>query len=129
MRHLGIDYGEKRIGLALSSEGIAFPHSVIENGANVFAALSGIIEKEKVGAIIVGDTRTLSGLENPVTREADAFARKLEKHVSIPVERIFEARSSIEASRYATRGEEHNDAAAAAVILQRYLDMRGGAID
>ena len=40
-----------------------------------------------------------------------------------------EAMSSIEASRYAEKGNEHDDAAAAAVILQRYLDMRGGAVD
>src|SRR3989344_4784574 len=119
MKYLGIDYGAKRIGLAVS----------VENNANVFGVLSGLVNKEKVGCIIVGDTRTLSGSENPVTPASDTFAEELKTHVGVPVERAIEAMSSIEASRYAEKGNEHDDAAAAAVILQRYLDMRGGAVD
>jgi|SRR3989344_5533874 len=129
MKYLGIDYGAKRIGLAVSVENIAFPHSVIENDADVFGVLSGLVDKEKVGCIIVGDTRTLSGAENPVTPASDTFVEELKTHVGVPVERAMEARSSIEASRYAEKGDEHNDAAAAAVILQRYLDMRVSAVD
>ena len=129
MKYLGIDYGAKRIGLAVSVENIAFPHSVIENGAGVLTGLLAMIEKEKIDGIIVGDTRTVSGAENPVTPAADAFVQELKTHARIPVERAMEAMSSIEASRYAEKGNEHNDAAAAAVILQRYLDMRGSAVD
>jgi putative Holliday junction resolvase len=124
MRYLGIDYGGKRIGLAVSSENIAFPHSVVDNNANTVGIIRQIVEKEKIGGVVVGDTRTISGKENPITRSADAFVEQLKGEITIPVERVFEAMSSIEASRYAEKGDEHNDAAAAAVILQRYLDMR-----
>ena len=129
MRYLGIDYGAKRIGLAVSSEGIAFPRDVIENNSDIFSVLSEIVEKEKIGGIVIGDTRALSGSPNPVTPEADAFASALKERLGVPVERVSEASSSIEASRYAQKGNEHNDASAAAVILQRYLDMRVSTLD
>lgn len=138
MRYLGIDYGAKRIGLAISSEGIAFPREVIHNDAHLLTNIGEIVAKEKISAIVVGDTRSFVGTENPVTKEADAFIAKLRKETHLPVVTAWEAGSSVEASRYAParapraggpEARPHNDSAAAAIILQRYLDMRGSAID
>ncbi|MBI2610604.1 pre-16S rRNA-processing nuclease YqgF [Candidatus Kaiserbacteria bacterium] len=128
MRYLGIDYGTRRIGLSVSSEGIAFPRGVLENSAELLVVLREVITKEKIEAIVVGDTRSFGGGENPVTKDADAFIEKLKKETGLPVAVAREAGSSKEASRFAPEGRPHDDSAAATIILQRYLDMRGDAI-
>jgi putative Holliday junction resolvase len=125
MKYLGIDYGSKRIGCAVSnSEGsIAFPRPTISNDAHLFDTLAKLIADEKIQAIVVGDTRTFSGFDNTVTKEAEKFVERMKKDTGLPVEKAWEAGSSIEASRYAPEGTGHEDGAAAAIILQRYLEM------
>jgi len=126
MRYIGIDYGAQRIGIAVSdADGrIAFPETTIANDGNAIEKIAKLAREKQAMKIIMGDTRSVSGAENPVTAEADRFARKVEKNAGLPVETIFEAWSSIEVSRYAPQGASHDDAAAAAFILQRYLDMK-----
>ena len=128
MRYLGIDYGEKRIGLAVSSEGLAFPRAVLPNDGKLFAALADLISKEKIETIVVGDTRSFGGRKNPITKEAESFIERLKKETGLPVTPAWEAGSSVEASRHAPDEAKHDDAAAA-VILQRYLDMHAGDVD
>lgn len=126
MRYLGIDYGAKRVGVAVSdAEGtIAFPRDTLDNNASLLEGLAGLVAKEGIEAIVVGDTRSHGGAKNPVTAEAENFMKKLEERTEKRVLSTFEAFSSIEASRYAPEGKEHEDSAAAAIILQRYLDMK-----
>ena len=128
MKYLGIDYGAKRVGIAVSDEGgtIAFPRGTLENGPDIVERIARRATEENAEMIVVGDTRSFSGLENPVTKESDEFVERLKKTTGLPVVRAWEAGSSIEASRYAPEGQEHDDASAAAVILQRFLDMRTG---
>lgn len=128
MKYLGIDYGGKRIGLAVSTAGIAFPRGVIANDSTTLAELVHIVQKERITHIVAGDTRSFGGKANPITEEADAFFERLERETNIPVIRAFEAGSSVEASRHSESGEKHDDAAAA-LILQRYLDMNADTID
>ena len=127
MKYLGIDFGTKRIGLAVSDAmgAIAFPRATVKNDAQLFEALADVIRDERVKAIVVGDTRSHGGMENPITKDVEAFIENLKKRMHLPVERGWEAGSSIEASRYAEKGDEHHDSAAAAIILQRFLEMRG----
>lgn len=129
MRYLGIDYGTKRIGLSISSEGIAFPRGVFENDATLLATLRELITKEKVTGIVIGDTRSFGGHENPVTKDAEKFIEKLKKDTGLSVTTMWEAGSSVEASRFSGEKRPHDDSAAAAIILQRYLDMHGDAVD
>ncbi|MDO8521697.1 MAG: Holliday junction resolvase RuvX [bacterium] len=126
MKYLGIDYGAKRIGIAVSnSEGtIAFPRTTIENNARLLESVIHLIADDKIEFIVVGDTRSFSNLENPVTKDAGSFVARLKKKTSLPVVSVWEAGSSIEASRYAPESVEHSDGAAAAIILQRFIDMR-----
>jgi len=126
MRYLGIDYGARRLGLALSDEagGFAFPRETIPNDTTSIDRIAEIVRKEHVGTIVLGDTRAANGTGNAVTAEADSFAKTLEAHAKVPVERVWEAWSSVEASRFAPKGKEHDDSAAAAIILQRYLDSQ-----
>lgn len=128
MKYLGIDYGAKRVGIAVSDEGgtIAFPRGTLENGPDIVEHVTKRATEDQVEKIVVGDTRSFSGLENPVTKESDEFVERLKQATGLPVERAWEAGSSIEASRYAPEGQGHDDSSAAAVILQRFLDMRTG---
>lgn len=128
-KYLGVDYGTKRVGVAVSDErgAIAFPRVMLPNDAELLPRLLRMLEDERVERIVMGDTRTAGGMENPVTPGADRFARELGRRADMPVERAFEVWSSIEAGRGAEeRG--HDDAAAAAFILQRFLDMQRGDI-
>ena len=130
MKYLGIDYGGKRVGIAVSdSTGtIAFPRATIQNDTKFFENILKTIAEERVDAIVVGDTRTFSGFDNPVTKDAENFIERLKRETGLPVEKGWEAGSSIEASRYAPEGTGHEDGAAAAIILQRYLEMRDNGV-
>ena len=125
MRFLGIDYGAKRIGIAISDEAgtMAFPRGVFDNDSRAIALLEQEVKDQHIGHIVVGDTKSYSGLRNPITDEVEEFVRALLKRTGVPVEQTFEAGSSIEASRYAPEGAVHDDSAAA-IILQRFLDTR-----
>lgn len=131
MKYLGIDYGTKRVGIAVSdADGtIAFPRAAFPNDAKLVDEIAALVEREGVEALVIGDTKTHGGAENPVTKEARAFAEKLEKRIGVPVTPAFELWSSIEASRYAPEGKGHDDASAAAIILQRYLEMHTGRVE
>lgn len=130
MRYLGVDYGAKRVGVAVSDDAgtIAFPRTTLPNDDKLLSQLSALINSEKIGGIVVGDTRSHGGKDNPVTAGAEAFVAALQAAAGLPVERVWEMWSSIEASRYAPEGRGHDDASAAAVILQRFLDTRGKSI-
>jgi len=128
MKYLGIDYGAKRIGLAVSSEGIAFPRGTIPNDSVLLAALKEVVEKERIDSIVVGDTRSWGGTANIITKDAEAFIERLQKEIGVPVVSAGEAGSSIEAARLAPENEKHDDAAAA-IILQRYLEMHQGKVE
>lgn len=125
MRYLGLDYGTKRIGVAISdaARGFAFPRETIPNDYTTIDRLKKLIIEEGIGAVILGDARAVNGAENPITAEAERFAQTLKTHCKIPVEMASEAWSSVEAGRFSPKGREHDDSAAAAIILQRYLDM------
>lgn len=129
MRYMGVDYGKKRIGIAMSDEAgtMAFPRAIVDNDKAVLTALKADIAAQGVGCIVVGDAMSYGGLRNPVTDDVDDFIELLKKETGLPVERAHEAGSSIEASRYAPEGDTHNDSVAAAIILQRFLDSRKSA--
>lgn len=124
MRYLGLDYGAKRIGIAVSDAAgsFAFPRETMPNDATSIDRLARFVKEEKVEEIVIGDARAVSGAANPITAEAEAFSKKLAAHLGMPVHPVWEAWSSVEAGRFAPKGREHDDSAAAAIILQRYLD-------
>jgi putative Holliday junction resolvase len=125
MRYLGIDYGTKKIGLALSDEGgeFAFPHSVVAYDRDFFSVLEKICKDESVEALVLGHSLTASGAENEIVEETNAFAEKLRSTLSLPVYRQNELFSSVEAHRYQTKKGDRDDSAAA-IILQRFLDAK-----
>ena len=130
MKFLGIDYGAKRIGIAVSDENgsIAFPRETLANMHGVIESIQKIIREEKIGFVVVGDTKSYGGIPNPVTFKVKDFVDDLKKVLDVPIASSWEAGSTMEANRYDPAGA-HNDSAAAAVILQRYLDIKTGSVD
>lgn len=141
MRVLGIDYGRKRIGLALSdaSATLATPWQVLARPAGEPATLrlvadtvtTLVADEDGLAAVVVGWPRRLDGTANEQTPIVEAFATALGTAVAVPVVLQDERLSSYEAeSRLAVRERDWRvrkktlDAAAAAVILQDYLDAR-----
>ena len=141
MRIVGLDVGERRIGVAVSdvTRTLARPLGVLRPAgldvdavrlsADEIGRLAG--EEDGVASIVVGLPRRLDGTPNDMTRRVEQFARQLEARTALPVTLQDERLSSREAeSRLALREKDWRvrkqrlDAAAAAVILQDYLDSR-----
>jgi len=142
---LGIDYGARRIGLALSdaTATLASPWRLLprppadaETLRVVIAEINALAKDDDgLEAVIVGWPRRLDGSPNDQTAIVEAFARALGGQIAVPVILQDERLSSREAeSRLARREPDWRkrklrlDAAAAAVILQDYLDGRAPAL-
>ncbi len=127
MRYLGIDYGKKRIGLAVSDSGgrIAFPKSVMANRGDKHAAddLKLLIEEEEVSEIVVGLPISMDGRETEETAHVRRFVVALEKEIVLPIHLENEMLTTRMAKQEGIK-QEHIDEAAAALILQSYLDKR-----
>ena len=134
MRILALDPGERRIGVALSDEfGIlASPLTILErrSWATDLARIADLARTHGVAEVVVGHPTTLRGEAGPQARRAERFAREVSRVVDVPVRLWDERYSTVEAaerlagSGKRSRGRPHPDAAAAAVILQGYLDSR-----
>ena len=120
MRYLGIDYGKKRIGIALSDPGglIAFPHGTMKTLKDIVA----LVGKEEPEAIVVGLPISFGGRASEQTREVRAFAARLREAVQLPIAFENEVLTTRIARRHTEPGKA--DAAAAALILQAYLDRK-----
>ncbi len=131
MRYLGIDYGSKKVGLALSDEmGVmGFPHAIVPNTPRLVEELCGLIAKENIGAVVIGESRTLAGGENLIAKDARALGESLSERAGVPVFFESEVFTSAEARRApAKEGKSRApkkhvavDASAAALILTSYL--------
>lgn len=144
MRFLGIDYGEKKIGIALSDESakFAFAHSVVLNTghAKVIKEIKKICEENHVGKIVLGKSLNYKGKPNPIMKKIELFKRQLEKALGLDVIYENEVLTTAQAKRplYGERlrlpvakkikntslGRKSADASAAALILQGFLDKK-----
>ncbi|MEQ1561595.1 MAG: Holliday junction resolvase RuvX [Nitrospira sp.] len=123
MRYLGIDYGAKRVGVALSDEAgdFAFPLVVLENTDQLVSEIISICRKQDVGVVVVGDSKDFSQKENEIMKEVTPFAKVLQDMLGVPVYMHPEFMTSIEAERLQGKNDMH-DASAAAIILKSYLE-------
>jgi putative Holliday junction resolvase len=131
----GIDFGRKRIGLAVSDGQAAYPIGVMERRSlkyDLDAIRSRLADRE-VSLIVVGLPLSVDGTEGPSARAARAFAEHLGLATGLPVEMFDERLTSVEAderlreasssrtSKGAARRKAARDAVAAAVILEGWL--------
>ncbi len=123
MKYLGIDFGAKRIGVALSDiEGrMAFPHSVMKNGSDIILRMKMLCDKEGVDRVIIGESLDRNNKENPIMKKIIPFKTALEEELGFPVLFHTEVLTSQEAKLIQGENAMH-DASAAAIILQSYID-------
>ena len=141
---LAIDYGKKRLGLALSDEfGVTSrPYATWTrtNRRRDLARLRELVRQQKVRCIVVGLPLHLDGRASEMSEEARSFAARVEKALGLPVEMVderlssweaYETLSNVSANKRAHRGssgragsreKSHLDEIAAAIILRDYLD-------
>jgi len=132
-RSLGLDIGDKRIGVALSDpEGIlASPFTIIsyEDDRTAIEAIIDIVGQQQVKQIVVGLPRSMNGSLGRQADKVKAFTEKLCSHTEVPVVFRDERLTTVSAKRLMqavnvkkTKRKVRDDAIAAALILQGYLD-------
>lgn len=123
MRYLGIDYGEKRIGIAISDEEgtIAFPRVTLRNSPSMYLEIKKMCDEENIGKIILGIPISFSGELSAQAKAVQRFGDALRAAVGVPIEYQNEIFSSKIAQDSGVK-KEKNDQSAAAVILQGWLD-------
>lgn len=135
MRALAVDFGEKRIGLAVSDESgsIVVPVGTVDrrSDAQAAAAVVAAATEREVERIVVGDPRNLDGTESAGSRRARNFARRLGEVSGLPVDLHGEGLTTVEAEASlrdaglsAGQRARGRDAEAAAVLLRDYLATR-----
>jgi len=133
MRILGVDFGHKRIGLALSDESgtIAQPLDYIDGGgvARVSLELVRLCAERKIGKIVVGIPLRLDGTPSEQTERTLVFIAELQRATTIPVAQWDERLTSVQAERALLEGnvrrrerKQKIDKLAAQIMLQSYLD-------
>jgi len=136
-RILGLDAGEKRIGVAISDPGRRFAlplRSIVIDGRDEVAAVEAIVRAEEVAEVVVGLPLSLSGQPSAQTGRARSFGERLERRLGLPVHFWDERLSTQEALRLGQEARPERrrrrsrpapvdaDALAASIILQAYLD-------
>lgn len=123
MRYLGIDFGSKKVGLAISDEmgKVAFPLLVLKNDKNLLTQSEEICSDKKIDKIVCGLSLNSSGNENDIMKETKIFCQQLSARVNLSLDYENEFMTSVFAGETLGR-DEKLDARAAALILQRYLD-------
>jgi putative holliday junction resolvase len=124
MRYLGIDYGSKRVGIALSDEKgeFAIPFMVLKNSKTIVSEILDIAEENKVEVMVMGESRDYKGEPNKIHESSLEFKKKLEGEGYI-VELEPEFMTSMHAEKLQGKHDKL-DASAAALILQSYLDKK-----
>lgn len=117
---MGIDYGAKRVGIALSDESstLAFPETTLACGERLADAVDALARAKDVGTVVLGESLDFKNRPNKIMEAIEGFKRELEERgFSV----VFEPEHLTSAA--ASRLQEGSvDAAAAAIILQSYLD-------
>jgi putative Holliday junction resolvase len=122
MKYLGIDYGTKRIGIAVSDEAgeFAFPKMIV-SPKEALQKLSELVATEQI--IVIGKSVASNGMDNDISLQAESFRAKISLAINVPVYFQQEGFSTMEAHRYQIKAGSRDDSAAA-IILQRFLDTK-----
>jgi putative Holliday junction resolvase len=125
MRILGVDYGTKRIGVAMTDEGaqMAFPKLVLQNDAKVIENFKKIITENEIKTVVLGESKNFKMVDNEIMKEILDFRDVLEKELNVDVVMYSEIYSSAQAEFFQGK-TDLLDASAAAIILQSYLESK-----
>ncbi len=136
MRILALDYGTRRIGVAVSDEtkSIAQPLEYIpaEPFANFLARLKKLLVAKEIDLVLIGLPRNMDGSYGPAAQKVETFVAVLKTAITVPIktwdERLTSAQANrilIQANVSRNKRKEKVDKMAAAILLQSYLDVTG----
>ena len=140
MKYIGIDYGTKRIGVAVcdESETLAFPLGIVSGGKGALEEVLELARENEVTTFVMGESRNFAGEPNPIMKEITQFAAHItEKGFVVLFEPEFmTSAAAVHQHEYThdhhTHGksrkeqikDEYLDSSAAALILQSFLDRK-----
>ncbi|HVT75163.1 MAG TPA: Holliday junction resolvase RuvX [Candidatus Paceibacterota bacterium] len=128
MRLIGIDYGKKRVGVAISDDKgmMAFPKAVLPNDNYLMTELRSLIKAHHIVTAVVGESKDFGMRDNPIMQDVRRFAAELEREAGVVVIYEPELLSSHQAAQVGhTLGKtDMIDASAASIILQSYIDRQ-----
>ncbi|MGH7238004.1 MAG: Holliday junction resolvase RuvX [Candidatus Saccharimonadales bacterium] len=123
---LALDYGGKRVGVAIARAGFSHPLVTLANDGSLIKNVCDLITENEASELIVGLPRNLNGDDTVQTTTVREFVNQLKSRLTIPVYLIDEAATSVEAEAKLKAGKKPYvpkdiDALAAALILDNYL--------
>jgi putative Holliday junction resolvase len=123
MKYLGIDYGTKRVGVAMSDDDgqMAFPDEVLANDSKLLENLREKIEKNQIKKVVIGESKNYKMEDNAIMDEIIDLKAVIEATMEIDVELQPEFMTSMQAEKIQGKNDMI-DASAATIILQAYLD-------
>lgn len=132
MKYLGLDIGEKRIGVAISESGVIareLSTIYVVSKEQAIREIVDIITKNQIGKVVIGFPKHMDGTHNHSTSEVQEFADKLRRQVEIPIIFEDERLTSVEAERllkeqgiYNHELKEKVDQFSAKLILEQYFE-------
>jgi len=125
MNYLGIDFGKKKIGIAIALEGrLATGLFIMPNVQEFFSALGKLIEENDIQSLVVGTPVSLNGQESDSTRSALEFTARLREN--FPAQHIYSynERLTTQEAKRNLPSRKPDDAEAARIILQGFLDKQ-----
>jgi len=125
MRLLGIDYGEKRVGIALSDDRgmMAFPKAVLPNDKFLMTEIKSLISGHGITTVVIGESQDYKMKDNPIMKKIRAFADELKRDLDVEVVFETELLSSHQATHFQGK-HAMIDASAASIILQSFIDKK-----
>ncbi len=130
MKLLGIDYGSKRVGVAITDDSgnFALPYDVFANDSQLTNKLINLCIEKKIGKIIIGRSIDYKRKENLIMSDIIFFSRQLQEKTDLKIEFEDESLTTKEATHI--QGDTKKiDASAAALILKSYIDRCSNSLD
>jgi putative holliday junction resolvase len=134
MRIIGLDLGERRIGVAAADDRmpVAVPVGTVEADGDAVGAVSRVVEEQQADEVVIGLPLSMSGAMGPQAQQAMDIVETLRERLGVPVHTWDERLTTVQASRSLgsrrrggrERARGARDAVAAAILLQAYLDSR-----
>mgnify|MGYP003510250532 CR=1 FL=1 len=123
MKLLGIDYGAKRVGIAITDDGgtLAFAKTVLPAGPELASEIAHLCVLEKVQGIVIGESKNFAQEENAIMGAVHELKARLEEMCKLPIYFEPELMTSMEAQHIQGQNDM-SDASAAAIILQSYIE-------
>ena len=125
MQRMGIDFGTKKVGIALSDESgvMAFPYGVIPNDEKLLSTIEELIAQRSVEEVVIGYSLNNAGEPNPVHKHVEEFMTDLTLATGVPIHLEPEQYSSQQAAQITGKNSQ-TDAAAAAIILDSFISKQ-----